>query len=111
MNGLHKNFKYALIGIKKAFLEGPIIKIITMFGAIAITSALLLHFPVWKMLIIIFGWIIGISFEMMNSALESVVDATKIYNQKTEDAKDMGSGSVLFYAIGSVIVGILLFIA
>lgn len=46
---------------------------------------------------------------MQNSALEAVVNSTKIYNKLTEDAKDISSGSVLIFGIFAVFVGIVLF--
>lgn len=103
------NFKYAVIGIKKAFNEGPIIKIIATLGFLTQIIALILHFSILKIMIITLGIAISLCLEMMNSALESVVDATKIYNEHTRDAKDMGSGSVLLFGIFSLFIGIMLF--
>lgn len=106
---MHKNFLYAFRGIKKGFNEGPIIKIIFALGFIAQISALILHFSLLKLLIITLGMAISLCLEMINSAIEAVVDATKIQNKDTEDAKDISSGSVLLFGIFSIFIGIMIF--
>lgn len=108
MKGLTSNFKYAFKGVLKAYKEGPIIKIISVLAIIGYIIAFILKFTIIKYAIMTLGVGIAIALETMNSALESVVDATKKYNNLTEDAKDMGSGSVLIFGIFSAFVALML---
>lgn len=108
IKGIHKNFKFAFVGIIKGFNEGPIIKFITLLGIIGIILGFILKFTLVKFIIIIFGIAVALALELMNSAIESVVDATKKYNKHTEDAKDMSSGSVLLFGIFAVFIAIMM---
>ncbi len=51
-----------------------------------------------------------ISAEMINTAIEAVVDlATSEYNEKAKIAKDVAAGAVLVSAVFSIVVGYLVF--
>ena len=80
-----------------------------------------------SILVIILGLVLGLSWvewallaavitvvmaaEMVNTMLESLVDlVTQEYHPLAEIAKDVSAGVVLLTALGSVIVGILLFL-
>jgi len=59
--------------------------------------------------IILFGLVIG--GEMLNSAIETVVDiAMPEINPKAKFAKDVAAGAVLIFAISSAIIGLIIFI-
>lgn len=108
MFGIFKNFKFAFKGIKKAWKEGPIIKIIVFLDIIALTYSYIMSFSAIKWAIVILGITLSIVIEMFNSALEYAIDATKIVNKKMEIAKDIGSGAVLFFGIMSILIAIVL---
>ena len=52
-----------------------------------------------------------LALELMNSAVERVVDLlTTERHPLAKQAKDLAAGAVLIYAIGSAIIGLILFI-
>ena len=52
-----------------------------------------------------------ISTEMINSSIEQMTDLiTKEHHEEAEIAKDVSAGMVLLTALGSIIVGILIFV-
>ena len=63
----------------------------------------------WFICIILFTLVI--SAELFNTAIETVVDMiTTEKNEKAKIAKDVSAGAVLILAIGSAIVGLMIFI-
>ena len=63
----------------------------------------------WIICIILFGLVI--SAELMNTAIENVVDlVTMEKNQKAKIAKDVAAGAVLVTAISSAIIGFIIFL-
>ena len=63
----------------------------------------------WIICIILFA--IVISAELFNTAIETVVNMiTMEKNEKAKIAKDVSAGAVLVTAIGSAIVGLIIFI-
>ena len=63
----------------------------------------------WIILIIMISLVI--SAELFNTTIETVVDMiTKEKNEKAKIAKDVAAGAVLVLAIGSVIIGLIIFI-
>ena len=63
----------------------------------------------WCICIILFGLVI--SLELLNTAIETVVDiAMPEINEKAKKAKDISAGAVLIVAIGAAIIGLMIFI-
>lgn len=63
----------------------------------------------WAMLIMCI--VLVLSLEALNSALEKLSDqVTKEYSPLIRDAKDMAAGAVLIAAIGSAIIGLIIFV-
>jgi diacylglycerol kinase (ATP) len=74
---------------------------------IAIVMSISLFFQLSKVefLLLIFSVILIIIAEMVNTAIETVVDlCTEVYNEKAKIAKDVGAGAVVISAINSAIV-------
>ena len=62
-------------------------------------------------LVIVLCFVIVITLEAVNSAVEYVVDlASPDYHKLAEKAKDMAAGAVLLAAIGSVIIALIIFL-
>ncbi|WP_042478244.1 diacylglycerol kinase family protein [Bacillus ndiopicus] len=62
----------------------------------------------WLAIVIVIILVIGA--EMINSAIERVVDlATTEFHPLAKAAKDIAAGAVLVFAVGSVIIGVLIF--
>ena len=63
----------------------------------------------WCICIILFGFVI--SLELVNTAIETVVDiAMPEKNEKAKKAKDISASAVLISAICSAIIGLIIFI-
>lgn len=63
----------------------------------------------WLVILLVLGVIL--SLELINTALESVVDlVTDKYHPLAKKAKDTVSAAVLVFAVASVIIGLIIFI-
>lgn len=107
----HISFKNAFSGIKYAFLTQPNFRIhITLGIAVFIMGWLLkLSYSEWIILCFTIFWVI--SGEMINTAIESLTDLiTDEWRKEAKIAKDVAAGMMLMIAVGSILVGGLLFI-
>lgn len=107
---LVNSFKYAIQGIIASFQTERNMKL----HVLAMILVILLGFIVklsrleWEICIILFAMII--SGELFNTAIETTVDiAMPQKNEKAKLAKDVSAGAVLIIAIGSLIIGIIIF--
>ena len=108
---LINSFKYAFTGIITSFKTERNMKIhvFIMLLVIIVGIALKVSSLEWMILVILFALVI--SAELFNTAIETVVDMiTKEKNEKAKIAKDVAAGAVLILAIGSIIVGLIIFI-
>ena len=63
----------------------------------------------WIICLVLFGLVI--SLELVNTAIETTVDiAMPEINEKAKFAKDIAAGAVLFSAIISAIIGLIIFV-
>lgn len=105
------SFKYAFQGIISAVKSERNLKIhiVIMLLVIIAGIALKINNIEWMICIILFGIVIG--GEMINSAIEAVVDiAMPDINEKAKFAKDVAAGAVLVFAISSAVIGIMIFV-
>lgn len=108
---LINSFKYAIEGIISSFKTERNMKL----HVLAMTLVILLGFIIrlskleWIICIILFA--IVIAGELFNTAIETTVDiAMPQRNEKAKLAKDISAGAVLIVAIGSLIIGGIIFI-
>lgn len=103
-------FRTAIAGIRD-FSRERNSRIEIAAGIIAIVLAAVLRLPAvsWAILLLtIFG---VLSLEAVNCAIERVVDlASPGYHELARQAKDIAAGAVLIAAIGSVGIGLILFL-
>lgn len=107
---LIKSFGYAFFGMRTAMKEQNM-RIHVFSAIIVIIAGLLTHISVmeWLVLLIMIALVIGT--EMINTAIESVVDlASMEIHPLAKQAKDVAAGAVLVFAIVSVIIGLLIFL-
>ena len=105
------SFKYAYSGIATAFKSEKNMKIhFTMMMLVIIFGILLkISLNEWLVCIMLFCMVIG--SEMINTAVENVVNlAMPTKNEVAKNAKDISAGAVLVFAIGSAIIGLIIFI-
>lgn len=103
-----KSFSYAFKGIASA-LKQRNMKIIFTCAILTIVAAIFLKVSArdWPILLICIGLVI--SLEMMNCAIEGIVDLVHPqFGEKAGRIKDIAAGSVLISSIISLIIGILI---
>lgn len=105
------SFKYAGTGIFTAFKEERNMKFHVLAMLVVIILGFVFHIEIieWIICIVLFAGVIA--GEMINTAIENVVDMiTQEKNEKAKIVKDVAAGGVLIWAIGSAIIGFLIFI-
>ena len=108
---LINSFKYAFSGIVTAFKSEKNMKIHFAMMMLVIIFGILLKISLneWLVCIMLFCMVIG--SEMINTAVENVVNlAMPTKNEVAKNAKDISAGAVLVFAIGSAIIGLIIFI-
>lgn len=107
---LLRSFSYAIAGIRTAIIQERNIRIhlsisliVIIFGFFFSISAL-----EWIIILLTIGGVI--SLEIMNSAIERLVDLVTLdFHPLAKQAKDLAAGAVFSFAIISVIIGIIIF--
>lgn len=108
---LINSFKYAFCGIKSAFITERNMKIHTALIIVITILGIILKISRidWIICIILFALVI--SAELMNTAIETVVDMVMPeINPKAKIAKDVAAAGVLVMAIASVTIGVVIFV-
>lgn len=107
---LYKSFGYAFYGINHAFNNDQNLIIHFLVATAVVILGVILEVSTLEMAILILTILIVIATEMINSAVERIVDLiTKEHRLDAKIAKDVSSGMVLVTAIGSVFVGMVIF--
>jgi len=103
---LFLSFKYAWAGVRYAFATQRNFRIHTVIGALAISLGCFLHISAVEMAIVSVTCAIVMVLELLNTAIESVVDLTvkQTYHELAKIAKDCAAGAVLISAIAAVFV-------
>ncbi len=105
------SFKYAFSGIASAFKTEKNMKIHMIAVICVIVFGLLLKLNLLEWIICISCFVLVIGGELFNTAIEVVVDLVSPgINEKAKKSKDIAAGGVLVFAIGSLIIGLLIFV-
>ena len=108
---LINSFKYAIEGIISSFKTEQNMKIHIFIMILVIILGMVLKLSTLEWIILTIVVALVISAELFNTTIETVVDMiTKEKNEKAKLAKDVAAGAVLVLAIGSVIIGLIIFI-
>ncbi|MCA1056182.1 diacylglycerol kinase family protein [Rossellomorea aquimaris] len=111
MRRFTKSFGYAWQGIKGVWKSEQNFRIHVCAAFVAVILAIILSISVveWMILVLlIFGML---ALETLNTAVEKAVDLiTEEYHPLAKASKDLASAAVFFFAIGSFIIGCLIFI-
>lgn len=101
---------FAIEGIKVAIRYNRNIKIHILIAILVVISTFIFGLNQFEKAIICMIILLVISAEMINTAIEEVVDlVTKDYREEAKYAKDVSAGMVLIVAAGSIAVGFLVF--
>ncbi|MDJ0508864.1 MAG: diacylglycerol kinase family protein [Crocosphaera sp.] len=103
---LFLSFKYAWAGISYAFITQRNFRIHTAMTLTAISIGLLLHINSVGMAIVALTCALVMILELLNTALESVVDLTvgQSYHELAKIAKDCAAGAVMISAMAALLV-------
>lgn len=109
MKSFFKSFLFAINGIKLSSLQRNF-KIHVACVIIAVIGGVMLHINLTEWCIILFCISLVISLEMINTAIEQLVNLIEPnYNPKAGAIKDVAAGAVLVSSVISAIIGIMIF--
>lgn len=106
-----RSFQFAAAGIGTALKREQNIRFHFLAAVVVVLAGWLtgLSSLEWLIVILLIGGMIAL--EMVNSAIERVVDlATAELHPLAKQAKDMAAGAVLVFAAASAIIGLLIFL-
>lgn len=110
MKSFLKSFVYAFNGIISALKTQRNFRIHIVAVIYTIAFSLFYDFSKTEYIMLTLTFVIVISLELVNTALENAVDlCSPEYDKLAEKAKDCAAGAVLIAAIGAVIEGVFLF--
>ena len=108
---LINSFKYAFKGIGSAFWTERNMKIHVSIMLLVIIMGIIFKISKLEWIICVCWFSIVIGGEMFNTAIEQVVNiAMPKKDERAKLAKDISAGGVLVFAIGSAIVGLIIFL-
>lgn len=101
------SFSYAWAGVLYAFNTQRNFRIHTAIAILAVSLGLIAQISAMEMTIIILTSSLVMVLELLNTAIESVVDLTvkQTYHDLAKIAKDCAAGAVLVSALAAVLVG------
>jgi diacylglycerol kinase len=108
---LLKSFKYALLGLKKVFLEEQNFRIHAIIALLVIILGFYFHITVLEWIIVILLIALILILEIINSIFERLLDLLKPrIHEYVGDIKDMTAAVVFVGAIIAVIIGLIIFL-
>ncbi len=108
---LAESIGYALEGIRFAYVHGRNFRIQTTFGGLILVLGYMLKISSYEWLALAITIMVVLILELINTAIETVVDmVSKEIHPLAKIAKDVAAGAVLTAAIGSIVVGAIIFL-
>jgi len=106
------SLEFALTGIFTAFKEERNMRKHALSAILAIVAGFLFGISVTEWLFLLLSVSLVIAFEIMNSALENVVDLASDYHfsMLAKNAKDMAAGAVLVISGFALVTGLMIFV-
>lgn len=105
------SFKNSFRGLRVAFFEEQSFKIQSFIAIVLLI--LMFSFPLHHIerAILVLCIIFVLGLELLNSQLERVLELVQFeHNPKIRDIKDFSAGAVLIASVGSLIIGLFIFI-
>lgn len=111
LSKFNNSFKYALEGLSFAISENQNIKIHIIIGILVLIFGLILGLTRYEIFGVSVLIVLVISAEMINSAIEEVVNLlVNEHRQEAKTAKDVSAGMVLLVSAFALVVGLFIFI-
>jgi diacylglycerol kinase len=109
--GLTASFGYAFAGLAYCFRTQRNFRIHLAIGLIVTLAGIILGLSWVEWAIVAILVVVVLAAEMVNTMVEALVDlVTEQYHPLAKVAKDVAAGVVLLSAIGSAVVGVLIFL-
>jgi diacylglycerol kinase len=106
----HISFQNAWKGLRWVIHEHPNFRIHLILSSGALILAFLLGISRIELIILIFTILLGLSAEMINTAIESITDlVTREWRDEARIAKDVSAGMMFTIAIGAAAIGSMIF--
>ena len=106
-----ESFRHALDGIKMIIKTERNMKVHLIMTILVIMCAVLFGLTSAEKAIVISLCAIVICAELINTAIENVVDmGTAVFNMYAKRAKDASAGAVLIISIGAAVAGLIIFV-
>ena len=107
----HISFKNAFAGVLWAVRTQPNFRVHLVLSTFAISLGLYLQITRVEMTVILFTILLGLTTEMLNTAVESMTDLiTREWKQEAKIAKDVAAGMMLIVATGAVVIACFIFV-
>lgn len=106
-----RSFKYAWQGLRHAWRTEQSFKMQIIIALIVIILAVYFRIPAVKSLILGLTILMVLSFELVNTMAERIIDLVEpAFQDKIGHIKDVLAAAVLIAALGSVIIGLAIFL-
>ena len=109
---LTASLEFAFTGILTAFKEERNMRKHGISAILVVITGLIFRVSAVEWLFLLLSVFLVLAFEMMNSAIENVVDLASNYHfsMLAKNAKDMAAGAVLVVSTFAVLVGLVVFV-
>lgn len=106
------SLEFAVTGLLTAFKEERNMKKHLASAALVVLAGLIFQVSVTEWLFLLLSISLVIAFEIVNSAIENVVDLASDYHfsMLAKNAKDMAAGAVLFVSGFALLTGLIIFV-
>lgn len=106
------SLEFALTGIFTAFKEERNLRKHVLSALVVIVAGLIFDLSAIEWLFLFLSIFLVIAFEIVNSAIENVVDLASDYHfsMRAKNAKDMAAGAVLVVSSFAVVTGLIIFV-
>jgi undecaprenol kinase len=105
------SFRFAFAGLKYALLHERNMQIHVVVTVVVMVLALLLSVPTLQMLVLLVVIGVVLALELVNTAMEHVVDlVTDDFYPLAKAAKDLSAAAVLVFSMIAAVIGIMIFL-
>jgi undecaprenol kinase len=108
---LKNSFKYASAGVRHALENDQNFRVHLLAAWVVFIMGLFFQISKFEWIALLIMILLVLATEMINTAIENMVDLiTREHREEAKIAKDVAGGMVLVTSVGSVIVGLVIFI-
>ena len=106
-----KSFKYAFEGIADLIISEPNAKIHLLAAIVAVSMGFYFKITIYEWCFVVFAIAFVLSAEAFNTAIEYLTNlVSPEFHPLAKKTKDVAAGAVLLAALGSAIIGLIIFL-